>query len=380
VTEWVDGEPLRVVRERAERSGGIPLLVAVNLVGQVLRGLQAAHELEDENGATLGVVHRDVSLDQVLVSHLGIAKLIGFGIGRSANTRAAREPDQAPEPGCVAPEQSVGGAVDARSDLFSVGVLLYVLTTGRYPFEQQDASGLLPDLLSDEAAILPSLLKPGYPRTLESVVLKALEKKRDRRWPSAEEMRQALERGVPQAFGLGFETQLRTFMADTVGDLALLEHEALHRAEHPHGEHIHDSGSPASGPGAQSIRSLRAISIDGESMGSDSLPAPQSRRAPRRRSSDFWSAPPRRHRSVVLIAASACALSVAVWLLQKPARPTSLASSPSAGMVDLAPPGETRHTLTTNAHAAPLAALPAPSGSCGERHAPLAAALSVIHR
>ena len=259
VMEWVDGEPLSDVIEGAQPLGGVPMLVAVNLIGQTLRGLQAAHEHCDHDGVRCPVVHRDVSPHNILVSYSGIAKLVDFGIARAKRQdrtlgRGNRIEDNL---GYAAPEQVLGEAVDSRTDLFGVGVTLYLLTTGRHPFRGRDAATTLQNILSDEPPTRPAALKTGYSRTLEAVVMKALEKDRARRWPSAEEMRLALERGVPQAFELGFEAQLRTFMTDTVGERGARKREAIR-----HAELVVDAGAGEGGTTSSSATSLRAIAVD----------------------------------------------------------------------------------------------------------------------
>lgn len=301
VMEWIDGESLDTVREHASKIGGLPLLAAINLVAQALRGLQAAHEI--------GIVHRDVSARSLLVSYAGIVKLVDFGITRPVTQSSY-----------LAPEQLSGGLVDQRSDLFALGVVLYELTTGRHPFGGAPAT--------DEAVIRPSLIKPGYSRTLEAVVLKALEKDRDRRWPSAEEMRLALQRGVPQAFELGSEAQLATFMADALGEQAQRKREALHRFEL-----VVDAGGADSSPPSSSLTSLRAIAVDADAEPNDvHIPlAPRSVRVPRAGHRALW---------VGGLAAGVVAV-LAALLWSRPARQSSqAASAPGAGMVELSPPRE----------------------------------------
>jgi serine/threonine protein kinase len=163
VMEWVDGEPLSDVLSSAQQAGGIPHLVAVNLVSQALRGLQAAHELCDENGRPLGIVHRDVSPNNVLVSYSGIAKLVDFGIAQATNQRTSfGDSEIEGKFSYMAPEQVLGAVVDRRTDLFAVGVMLYTLTTGRHPFAGADSSETLRNIVSDEPPIRPSLRKPNY--------------------------------------------------------------------------------------------------------------------------------------------------------------------------------------------------------------------------
>src|SRR5688500_16363743 len=83
--EWVDGEPLTVVFDHARRSTAIPVEIAVNLIGQACQGLHAAHESLDEDGAPLGIVHRDISPHNVMVTYAGIVKLVDFGIAKATN-------------------------------------------------------------------------------------------------------------------------------------------------------------------------------------------------------------------------------------------------------------------------------------------------------
>jgi len=369
VMEWVDGEPLSNVIESAERGGGVPLLVAVNLIGQTLRGLQAAHEHCDETGARLAVVHRDVSPDSVLISYSGIVKLVDFGIARTKSQDRTLGRDNRAERkfGFAAPEQVTGGPIDERTDLFSVGVILYLLTTGRHPFQGADSAATLRNIVSDEPAVRPSALKSNYSRTLEAVVLKALEKDRNRRWPSAEEMRFALQRGVPQAFELDSEAQLRTFMADAVGDRGLRKRETIRRAEI-----VVDAGAgeASGGTSASSVTSLRAIAVNTGAQGSDSVPpAPAARfpsLMPTLRPLLARSVPPPRLRRPLLVAAfAAVALVLGSLWLRAPGKAPSVAAAPTVGMVDLSPPrpAAARPALAPSATLLPSASAAAAASS-----------------
>jgi serine/threonine-protein kinase len=195
---------------------------------------------------------------------------------------------------------------------------------------------MLRNIVSDEPAVRPSRLVPNYSRTLEAVVLKALEKERDRRWPSAEEMRLALQRGVPQAFELGFENQLRTFMSDTVGDRAILKREALRRAELVVDARGSDEGS---GTSSISATSLRGIAIDTDPGRSDSLP-PRPNRLPSLRPLLARSVPPPHLRRPLLVAFSVviAAVSALLWLRSPVHSATTAATAQGSGMVDLVPP------------------------------------------
>ncbi len=343
VMEWVDGEPLSVVLAAARQCGGIPLLVAVNLVGQTLRGLQAAHELRDDNGAPLGVVHRDVTPHNVLVSYSGSAKLLDFGIAQAEGQRSSERGSSQVQGklAYMAPEQILGSAVDQRSDLFAVGILLYLLTTGRHPFKDDSNAAVLHRIVNDEPAIRPSLIKSGYSRTLEAVVMKALDKDRERRWPSAEEMRLALERGVPQAFSLGFEAQLRRFMTDMVGDQAIAKREALRRAELAADSYLKESALLEAGA-APSAGSLRAILLDGGAAPEEQAPRRKSRvsNAPTLRPPPTIAAR-RGARWPWVVGGAALSAAALIWLsLHLPGgsrASTASAAPPGAGMVELTP-------------------------------------------
>jgi serine/threonine-protein kinase len=368
VMEWVDGEPLSDVLGCAHQAGGVPHLVAVNLVAQALRGLQAAHELCDENGRPLGLVHQDVSPNNVLVSYTGIAKLVDFGIAKATNQRTSfGDSEIEGKFGYMAPEQVLGAPVDRRTDLFAVGVMLYTLTTGRHPFAGSDSAEMLQNIVSDEPPIRPSLLKPNYSRTLEAVVLKALEKDRDGRWLSAEEMRLALQRGVPQAFELGFEAQLRNFMADTVGDRATRKREALRRAELAVDAH---AAQPQSSGTAISVSSLRAISVDTSKLTDSARPRRPSYfptlrpalRASLRPSLQVIAAVARPRSFRLLgggIALAAALVFGLVWLRSTSSAPQA-ATAPATGMVDLTPPRPTPPRPAT-VTVSPAASAPVPA-------------------
>jgi serine/threonine-protein kinase len=269
VMEWVDGEPLSFLFDRVQETGAFPLHVAVNLVGQTLLGLHAAHELTDESGAPLGVVHRDVSPHNVLVSHSGVAKLVDFGIAKATKkgTSTTQTGEVKGKFSYMAPEQIRSETVDRRADVFAAGILLYTLTTGQHPFQSDNAAGLIQSIASSDPPPRPSFSIPMYSRTLEAVVMKALEKDVNVRFQTAADMLAALRRAVPAAFVAGFETQVRDFLMSTAGDRVAQRREALRRAQL-----AADARSPGDstkigsfGPG-QSASSLRAMSIDTPSV------------------------------------------------------------------------------------------------------------------
>jgi serine/threonine-protein kinase len=277
VMEWLDGESLAFVLKRAEERLAIPLPVAVNLVAQACRGLHAAHELTSDLGVHLGVVHRDVSPHNVLVTHSGVVKLVDFGIAKAMNQDSSftENGEVKGKYSYMAPEQVLGENVDRRADIFSLGITLYLTTTGRHPFKTGDKANLIRALTSDAPPVRPSVHVPGYPSALEAVIMKALAKAPDDRYESTQAMRLALESAVPGAFVPRFEAQVRDYLAQVMGDRAIARREALRRfglaADERLLAEVHTGAQlPMT---SQSGGSLRGIIVDHEA-GLASVPPP----------------------------------------------------------------------------------------------------------
>jgi serine/threonine-protein kinase len=162
--------------------------------------LHAAHELHDVSGALVGLVPRAVTPQNVLVSFDGVVKIVYFGVAK-ATSRLSAETEAGQLKGKIAymsPEQLKGDPVDRRSDIFAVGILLYMLTTGTHPFKGDDQGVTIKSIASDEPARPPHRLLHGYNPALETVVMQAIAKDPKKRYTSANEMFKAL-RGVVQA-------------------------------------------------------------------------------------------------------------------------------------------------------------------------------------
>jgi len=262
VMEWVEGESLRLIVNRSAEGGGMPLPIAVNLIGQACKGLHAAHELRDESGELLGVVHRDISAHNVLVTYSGTAKLVDFGIAKA--TALSSGLTQAGEIkgkfAYLAPEQAFAQPVDRRTDIFAMGILLYLLTTGRHPFKAANPGETLQNICSSKPPAFPSTIVPGYPAELEAVVLRALSKAPDDRWATANDMLSALERAMPQCLDGSFEVKVATYMSHLLGNRERQRRTEL-RLAHQMLDRLRADGVPADAMMGGS-GSLRAMSID----------------------------------------------------------------------------------------------------------------------
>src|SRR5439155_2224129 len=128
---------LAAISKSAKQAGGMPLPIILRIASQTLAGLHAAHEVRDDTGALYDLVHRDVSPANVMVTTSGFAKVLDFGIMKAKNRAhqtMAHDLVKGNTP-YLSPEQCVAGAaIDRRSDIFSFGVILYVIASGLHPF------------------------------------------------------------------------------------------------------------------------------------------------------------------------------------------------------------------------------------------------------
>ncbi|MCA9593138.1 MAG: protein kinase [Myxococcales bacterium] len=194
VMEYVDGEPLQVLRRAAAPRGGMPLHLSLKIVADIARGLHAAHELSAEDGTPIGLVHRDVSPQNVLVSYSGAVKVTDFGIAKAAG-RVSQTTDRTlkGKPAYMAPEQLDGAQVDRRADVFALGIVLYQLTCGVHPFRGENDLATVKNILSQRPVQRPRDVSPAVDARLEEVILTAIERDPARRFQSAAALEQALD-------------------------------------------------------------------------------------------------------------------------------------------------------------------------------------------
>ncbi len=191
--EWVEGDSLRALIREAKKRRAIPAEMAVRMIADTAGGLHAAHELRDWDGRLCGLVHCDVSPHNILIGLNGQAKLVDFGVA-SATARTDKDQDLLKgKLGYMSPEQVRGTGLDRRSDVFSLGVVLYELTTGERLFRGESARDTL-RLVSEAAIPKPTAVYAKYPEALEAIVLKALARDVNERFQTAEELRIALDR------------------------------------------------------------------------------------------------------------------------------------------------------------------------------------------
>ena len=191
--EYVHGRNARELLGAASHAGGMPLEVALTIAIGVASALDHAHRRVDLEGRPLELVHRDVSPSNVLVSYDGAVKLTDFGIAKAATrNHETMAGTMKGKIGYMSPEQCRGEEVDRRSDIFSLGVVLFELTTCERLFYADNDFAVLNRVVSG-VFDRPSQRVPGYPPELEEIVLRALATDRDQRYDGADELRRALE-------------------------------------------------------------------------------------------------------------------------------------------------------------------------------------------
>jgi serine/threonine-protein kinase len=203
----------------AKHKGGVPHTVAVRIVMQACAGLHAAHELTDGKGKLIGLVHRDISPQNILVTYDGVAKVVDFGVAKATalGDGATQAGQLKGKVSYMAPEQVRGDPIDRRVDVFAMGIVLYALTTGKHPFRKDSEGATLFAITAPEAVIAPRKFIPDYPQPLQDVVLKALDKDRNQRYGSASELLKALDKALPPT-SRGSDEEVGAFVLSLFGE------------------------------------------------------------------------------------------------------------------------------------------------------------------
>ena len=184
VMEYVEGRPLgSVLEEDIRQYGAMPSDKALRITADVLAALEISHEM--------GLVHRDIKPGNVMMTKRGVVKVMDFGIARamqSGVTSMTQTGMVVGTPQYLSPEQALGRGVDARSDLYSVGIMLFQLVTGRLPFDADSPLAIAYAHVQEEP-VAPSSINRALPPGVDALVARALKKNPNERFPTAESMR-----------------------------------------------------------------------------------------------------------------------------------------------------------------------------------------------
>ena len=238
--EYVPGQNLARICERATKAPERPLTrrLAAHIVAELAHGLHFAHEATDLDGKPLAIVHRDVSPHNLLLSVHGDVKVMDFGIAKAANTTHRTQTGVIRgKYAYMSPEQLAGHSVDARTDVYAAGVVLWELSLLRRMFKAKDELELI-DLVRAGTFARPTAIDPDYPRELEDIVMAALARDAAARTASAGELAR----------------QLRLFLAATGAPIARPELGALVRELFPEVDHLAPARvAPEAEPGTASM-------------------------------------------------------------------------------------------------------------------------------
>lgn len=204
VMEYIEGDTVaHLLAKSAQKQSKLPVDVTMRIALDALAGLDAAHELKDDHDQPLEVVHRDVSPQNILVGIDGTTRITDFGVARAAARLTTTRTGQLKgKLAYMAPEQARGHGVDRRADLFALGIVLWEALAMKRLFKGDGEAETLSRVLSEPIPKLRTLV-PTLPAGIEAVVMKALERDPEKRFASAADFSEALEKAARAVRAVG---------------------------------------------------------------------------------------------------------------------------------------------------------------------------------
>lgn len=198
--EFIDGPNLRALNKAARGTiGAISLPLCARIIALAAEGLGYAHDLKDQSGQPMGLVHRDISPDNVLVSRNGGVKVVDFGIAKASASTGPHLTKSGVIKGKLAympPEQLAREPLDRRADIFALGVVLYELACGAMPFDATSEVSIIQAIMGNQPLARASEKRPDLPKALDAIISKCLEKDVNARYASCRELQHDLERFI----------------------------------------------------------------------------------------------------------------------------------------------------------------------------------------
>ncbi|MFW5967650.1 MAG: serine/threonine-protein kinase [Persicimonas sp.] len=205
IMDYLAGKTVAEFAQRAHRRGEpLTLEMAIQIVADACAGLHYTHRFRDLDQTRYSVVHRDVSPQNLMVTYQGLTKVFDFGIAKIQEEDGGEETLAGGKYAYMSPEQCREERVDARSDIFSLGVILYELTVGRRLFRRDSTEETIAAVTGGDIPT-PTSVNPNFPRALEPIVMRALERDPKDRYQSAERLRDDLI----ETLGARFDGKLR---------------------------------------------------------------------------------------------------------------------------------------------------------------------------
>jgi serine/threonine protein kinase len=329
--EYLHGEDVRSILRAALRAKRrIPLEQVLQIMMALCSGLHYAHDRDGFDGEKLEIVHRDVSPGNLMITYEGDIKLLDFGIASAAIRAETQTGAVKGKLGYMSPEQARGEPLDRRTDIFAAGVILYELSVGRRLFKGSSDYEILNKLVEGNF-VPPRKMDPAFDEKLEKIILRAIERDRDKRYATALDLQMDLEALARERGVFLSTTSLKKFMHELFGNKV-------------------DAWRQAQREGRSLVEHLEMVAAydedeaDQPSAPVELLPQPRPR----------WKLP-------ALAAASAGVLAlaaVALWPRAHAPLPTSAAPTPAAPTENAAPPTAAAPTI-----AEPHAPTEAPQGT-----------------
>ena len=297
--EFLDGLSLNSLQRRlAKRGDVLPAHLSASIVADTAAGLHAAHRAESLEGKPLGIVHRDVSPQNIFLTLSGHVKVLDFGIAKAIDRLADTQTGTVKGKfGYMAPEQSLGHPIDARADIFALGVVFYELLVGRRLFRRESQAATMRAVL--EAEILPpSHFQPQLNPTFDAIALRALSRDPEGRFATAEAFRHALL-PLAHAGSVTVVDELAAVIEDVAEDRARMRD--MVRARIARGEPVEPIEEP------RDAEAEPPSVVELVPSGYESLTGPMALAAPRSR----W-------RWLPVIIATVAAVGIALFLLLRP--------------------------------------------------------------
>jgi len=289
VMDYIEGDTLARVLAKASKAGGkVPYGVTIRILLDTLAGLHAAHEMRDDHGAPLEIVHRDVSPQNILVGVDGVARVVDFGVARAASRLSTTRSGQLKgKLAYMAPEQARGGTIDRRADLFACGIVLWEALATKRLFKGDGEAETLNRVLYDPI-LPPSSVRPDVPKALEAICMKALSRDVDQRFATAQEFGDELEKAARALNSVGSVRDVAECLQEVIGADLSQQRDAV-RAWLARSEPSENSG-PRTGPRSKPVLDSIVTRVDG---GSKSEPSSGGREGSSASRAGRGSLPPR---------------------------------------------------------------------------------------
>lgn len=357
VMEYIEGDTLaRLLARAASQGERLPIPIALRILLDTLAGLHAAHELRDEKDELLGVVHRDVSPQNILVGVDGTSRITDFGVAQAASRLTTTRGGQLKgKLAYMAPEQARGQTIDRRSDVFATGTVLWEVLAGRRLFRADADAETLNRVLFEPIPRLRDV-DPAVPAALDAVAARALERDPDKRYATCFEFADALERAARATRLTASARDVAAYVQSVLGQEIQQQREAVRAwvaASEPSRMSTPDRLTPPPLFTADSTRpgsSVSAASItirheDPGRLGRHARPDAEDRSSPRRNA--LW----------VGVGAASAFLVLGVFGIfwTRSAPPPTIEASPASAAAPEASPGE---SPSPPVPAAPSAAQP----------------------